>query len=423
MIWCSLIGLIAAGTTADLVPPFFPEEGNRVGLWEMGGGSVIHDSVIMLAAPIQYHKGCAWTNVQVPSGDWALNIRMQIYETNGGGGFGVWLVDKYNADGPIFGGPSHFKGFSLVANVDEIPDTSKMKLDFFIIQAGSRESQEMPIPAFVTPFSKQQPFELRIGFINGEIVLSFDGKEMYRDKLQYNLSKRYIGITAANDRRASRFDLHGVEFELLGKSELEGHQETMKGNVNDAYYQPEQLEILRKPSFNITTQELLAKEQEAGVREATIDRLWEVIDELHLATYEVASFSDVNEFVRESLSRFSEKWQKRTMKLVERVRQGRDVAGAAWNYTELMVKNFRNEIQANKAKASGKILSLAEIFNEISQSGIDESGELSGYVNTVNRSKTMTVIMWISFIEFVAVLLFFIVVNLPQVKRKITDVY
>ena len=419
-----LLALAGARTTADLEPPFYVEEERVVGLWEMGGSAEIHDSYIMLAPPIQYRKGCAWTNVQVPTGDWELTIRMHVHETNGGGGFGVWLVDKYNADGPLNGGPLSFKGLGVIASVSQIPDTSKMRLDVFTLQSSKREETGTPEPACVIPFSRREPFELKLSFVQNTVALSFDGKEHFRDTLRCNLSKRYIGVTAANDRRTSRVDLLGVEFTLLDEVKLEWHGEKIQGTANDQYVPPETMPLLRKPAFNITTEELKAASTGAEVTEATLDRLFDVIEEMNGAVFEVASFSDVNTFVRNSIERFSEKWQKRTMRMVERVRDARDVAGAARNYTELMIRNFKSELQASQKKASGKIMTLAEIFNELSESGIDESGQLSGYVNQVNRSRAVTVIIWLSMAEVVAVVLFFIVVNLPFVKKRMhTDVY
>ena len=86
-------------------------------------------------------------------------------------------------------------------------------------------------------------------------------------------------------------------------------------------------------------------------------------------------------------------------------------------------RNVKKFMKADDLARAEK-LTLAEIFNELSESGIDESGQLSGYVNQVNRSRAVTVIIWLSMAEVVAVVLFFIVVNLPFVKKRMhTDVY
>ena len=139
MLLAAFASVISCATTADLDPPFDDVDGRSVGLWEVGGAAEIHGSRVMLVPPIQYHRGCAWTNVQVPSGDWSLTTKLQIYETDGGGGFGVWIVDKYNADGPIYGGPLEFKGLSITGSVSETRGTGRMMLDFMVMQSGRRD--------------------------------------------------------------------------------------------------------------------------------------------------------------------------------------------------------------------------------------------------------------------------------------------
>ena len=104
-------------TTADLVPPFESPDQRRIGYWEFSGAAKIFPESIMLVPPIQFHKGSAWTNVEVPGGDWSLALALRVSASDAGGGAALWFVDTYGADGPINGGPSRFKGLGVLVNV------------------------------------------------------------------------------------------------------------------------------------------------------------------------------------------------------------------------------------------------------------------------------------------------------------------
>ena len=405
-------------TTADLVPPFESPDKHRIGYWEFSGAATIFPESIMLVPPIQFHKGSAWTNVEVPGGDWSLALALRVSASDAGGSVALWFVDTYGADGPINGGPNQFKGLGILANVG-----FNGGLEIRVLQSGSRDEDHanLPPPVATLEFADGRLFELKVEFSGTQLVLLIDNVEVHREVLLYNLAKRFIGITAATDRRVARVDLVGVKFDLDTSGyveELQNHQQVMKDIPSR--YQPKETTRLRQPSFNITIDELQAfEEQGRYVRESSSNRLLDVIEEVGNATQYVASYGELSAFIKETITPFSEKWQRRTMKMVERVRHARNVTGAAVNYTRDMINAFKTELGANAIRTTQKIFNLESILADVAEGGIDETGELKRMVNDVSNSKTMRTVVIVSLAELTGLIVFLIFVNIPAIKAKI----
>ena len=406
-------------TTADLVPPFESPDQRRIGYWEFSGAAKIFPESIMLVPPIQFHKGSAWTNVEVPGGDWSLALALRVSASDAGGGAALWFVDTYGADGPINGGPSRFKGLGVLVNVG-----FDGGLEIRVLQSGSRDEDHanLPPPVANLEFADGRLFELKVEFSGTQLVVLIDNVEVHREVLLYNLAKLFIGITAATDRRVARVDLAGVKFDLDTSGyveELQNHQYVLKDHIPPRY-QPKEATRLRKPSFNITIDELQAYEEQGRyVRESSPNRLFDVIEELGNATQYVASYGELSAFVRETIMPFSEKWQRRTMKMVERARHARNVTGAAVNYTRDMINAFKAELGANAIRTTQKIFNLESILADVAEGGIDETGELQRMVNDVSNSKTMRTVVIVSLAELAGLIIFLIFVNIPAIKAKI----
>jgi hypothetical protein len=145
----------------------------------------------------------------------------------------------------------------------------------------------------------------------------------------------------------------------------------------------------------------------------------DIIEEVHTANDDVASFADLTDWVNDKLLRYAQKWQSRTVKIVERVQKTRNVTGAAWAFTGRMITDFNASLKATVLKTQEKIADINEALSYFADMGIDEGGGLRERAAEVERSWLMRLVVYIAQIEFVVVLLFFVVVNIPLVKAKL----
>jgi hypothetical protein len=410
--------LVASRTSADLIPPFYPNQNGNLGYWEIGGATQIEHDAIMLAPPVQFHKGHIWTNAQVPLDDWKMELDFLISESNGGGGFAIWIIDKYGADGPLFGGPSSFAGVAVHARIRPAAG-GNMELEFRIIQNPSSLKPPLlkflPTPIAVVEFTPSTRFIVTIGFTGSEITLEYNETEVGRVPLQSNLSENFIGITAASEDRHSRIDLLMLHFHV--KTMIGARDSLVWDHKPLSYFQPAEHFLLKRPYFNKTLAEYEASQAAKGeiTSETTAPRIFEVIDEVNEASFEVASFSELNFFVNDNLLMYGEKWQRRTLKIVERVRESRNVAASAWNYTNSVMETFNRTLKDSVLKTTGKIDDLRNFLAGFSADGIDEGHALGYLADDVNQSPVITYLMAIAFIELISLFAFLLMANIPCV--------
>jgi hypothetical protein len=253
-------------------------------------------------------------------------------------------------------------------------------------------------------------------------VLSFDGSEIARSPLEANLTETYVGITAVSESRVSKINLLSVEFQVSELGEKIGSRTGVAWNPNPAsHFSPPESGPMRKPYFNLTLEEYNKRRAANDIvnSEASVDRLFDVIDEVNAASFEVASFSELNAFVNDKLMRYSEKWHRRTIKIVERVQQSRNVSGVAWQYTQSMLQTFNATLKDSVLKASGKIGDLSDLLREQSELGIDEGRGIGHIAEAVTRSRLIGFFVWMSGIEMVALTAFLLTANVPSVRSDL----
>jgi hypothetical protein len=396
----------------------------NLGYWQVGGSTQVEHEIIMLAPPIQYHKGHIWTNVQVPTDNWSLELDFVISESNGGGGFVIWVVDKYGADGPIYGGPSGFLGVGIHARVTQADDES-FKLQFRILQNSNALKPPflkfLPSPLGSFDCRLGQRFIVRVTFTRDTVGITADKQFIGEAALQGDLSDNYIGITAATEDRVSRIDLVMAQF--LVQSPLGQHSAPLWEHKPLRNFQPAERAPLRRPYFNRTLVEYEAARAANGEvsSDAPAGTLFDVIDEVNAANFEVASFSELMNFVNDHLAVYGDKWQRRTLKIVERVQHARNVSTAAWNYTNLVMRTFNATLKSSLIKTVGKIELLGETVNEsvAHGNGVDEGHAIQYLGESVNESPTIRVLMMLAVIELVALILFLLVTNIPSVRETL----
>jgi hypothetical protein len=421
--------LSVSSTTADLSPPFQLNKKGNIGHWEFGGTALVEEQSILLVPAVQYHKGYIWTNVEIPRGDWGLELDFQIPEGNGGGGLGIWFTDTYMADGPRNGGPDRYAGLGILLNV-VVGRTNSQGL-FLSVRIQHRPDKNAPPfninepgPIAVLPLNPQRPFTVELHFLKENVTVSVAGEEIANEFVQAKIRDSYLGITAACESRVSRVELLGARFEIDEKRNASPKfrlEDLIGEHKPSGHVHQHSPSALRGAAFHLTTSEYERMKANGGKieTEADADRLFSIIDEVGAVNYEVASFSELSDFVNKKLLVHAQKWQARTLKIVERVQQSRNVAGAAWNYTQQVMEAFNSSLRTTVLKTTGKIGDLGEFLAEVAGKGIDEGDALARIADDVNKSNVIRLILYVAEIEFLAIVVFFVLVNIPSVRRRL----
>jgi hypothetical protein len=380
----------SAGKSPDLFPPFHPSEDGKIGLWELGGSAIHTDDAIMVVPPLQYRRGSLWTNLEFPQGDFSIDYKFRIYEGTNGGNLAFWFIDRYGADGDLGGGPRNFKGVAVIMTVRRSTRGSQQSLGWHVIQHSEHSTlipdTEMVQPGLVIPFTRTSAVTLTIAFKGGDlkIVLTAGTEKtpIFEGKVTVDLSTAFIGVTAQSDMFTSRFDLEHIKF-TLPKSSREREGVSFGEDRPKSNYLPETDAALRNPVFVKTIQALLTQLNGTGsFTNAVIatEDILDVINELTYASNSVGSYKELNDWVRKTLIPYTQKWHRRTAKIVDNNRDARNVMGAAWNYTHELVLGLNNTVSLNSRKAQFKLQDLGDLFEK-------EAEQLVGQADRVTEKK------------------------------------
>lgn len=357
------LSLIVSSTGGDLVPPFTLDSENKVGFWEFNGMTVVHENYILISPPIQFTRGSLWTNLEFPEVDWSVQFELGISQGTGGGGFAIWFIDNYGADGKLFGGPSQFRGIAISGSVKTTSDQTQ--IDFKLMQDHGNLEFHKASDSDATIYldEKNHNIALKISFRSGYMHLEHFNNETNEWKLlskmlvKVDISKNYLGISAQSDQETSRFDLFSLNFSIIESS----RKDTSLKQHSTGYYSPEYTLRFRNPKLKKILIEM-GKMEEKPDAESTATDLLDIVHEINSAVFDVASYSDVNDFVTQTLLPYTQKWHKRTLKVVADIQNAMNVYGAVWNYTNILIGNFKTDLQNSARKITAKIENLEEIL-------------------------------------------------------------
>ena len=398
--------LIGSHTEADLYPPFKQDLEGKINYWEFGGATIIDENEIMLVPPIQYTRGCAWTNVEIPKTDFSIEYKFKISEGSGGGGIGFWFVSDYMTTGSLCGSANVFKGIGFIAQIVKKTENT-IELLFYSCENDGTVSinlNELTDPYFSIETSPGVPISLLISFVGDKIILSESGDKLLEIERPKKLDDNYIGISASSDLYTSRIDLLGVDF-ALGEEVAKKARKVSNQNQQPSHYNPKDTGYYRSPVLRITSEEAAMHEGDIK-KSATVDRVFSVIDELNELSYGTASYPDVNQFVKQKIIPYAEKWHRRTLKLVDRVKQARNIMTSAYNYTNQIMEDFNSTLQTNYLKTTNKVFDLAPAIVDDGKNGMDRYDELSTMDKAPTATKAMIFISVIEIIILVVGILF-----------------
>ena len=401
-------------TNADLHPPFFPSELNQVGCWDFGGCAKIYEEKILLVPPTQYHQGSAWSNVQIPEGDWSIQFDLGIDEGTGGGGFAIWIIDQLITSGTIHGGPDIFKGISISADI--LDD----KLFVEIIQSNRiRRFLDYSKPTnSVVPIVNKN-VSLHISFTKKEITIFYIDQitknfiQIINQPLFLAISDFYIGLTAQSDEFTSLILLYSISFfvEKFSKDLFLGNRSLPHFSTSE-HFSPHFEHKLRNPAFVSLRTEVLEFEKNNGNifdinEDTTSAHVLNAIDEISTVCYETASFSELNEFIRKTIIPYTTAWQRRSHKIVKTVHDTK----AMFQKMCEQSKKLADDFSAYKNKSLKKTdRTVEEIQMQFTES-LKKELKFDEIIQKFTNQRILNLLFFISIIEvifFVSFALYFL---------------
>ena len=419
-----------SASSADLAAPFSIDAENKIGYWELGGSSVSEENYILLVPPIQNRKGCVWTNVEIPKKDvWEIKVTFQIPHAEGGS-FGLWFVSQYAQDGTFCGGPNVFKGAALVGQIVRNRDHGIGLALSFLQSDGHKQFRDFAAePDIYFDIHRRTPVWITVRYDNGYFKFYSNfadqtegGEEnfLFEKKINVDISDNYIGFTAQNERLVMNMNLISIEFNINMPNKSTGKRDRSMGNRKpSSQFTPNTIYRLRNPAFNKTIIEIEKQEKDGNaIKEgATANEIFDIIEEINVASFDVASFSELNSFVKNNIMNYSLKWQRRTLRLVDRVRNTRNVAGAALNYTTAIMETFRDQMQTTLSKTNEKFADLYSLLGEFGGRGIDVNNDMHQMVDDINKRSIVTWLAYAAVAEVLGIIILLISANTCMKKH------
>lgn len=420
--------------TSDLIPPFYPNEKNRVGYWDVGGASVVYEDYIIMLPPIQNHKGSIWNSLPIPFGEWLIDIELNLSaidvpnksknKISGYGGFSIWLIDSYGADGTLLGGPERFHGVSIPCFIET--GSSQFPLfQFGLFQSNGTSSfnSDQILSNCTTTFQpKSSQFRLRIHVQKDFISISDDSQNfIINNSLNVDLSKAWLGLTTMSGERSTQLDLLSAKFKVFHP--IFNRQPNKNANFQYLHKQDPHVNkvlssVLRNPSFSLMKQEITNLTATKGVVDPknSISNLIDVLvacDEINEVVSQTATYAQLNDFIRNTMIPYTQGWQKRTFKIIDGVEKAKLMLTEAFNQTKAMIYIFNNSIVEMTTKTDKKIVKLSDLLtNETQEQDLQDKEKLNEYLKQP---------FWVNLLRIISVIEI-IVVFFCYIKQRKIDV-
>lgn len=367
----------------DLKEPFELEENNTIKSWKLFGSSRVQEDKLILLPPIRRAHGAIWTDTILPATNWSIRTDILLVEPSETFSFAVFYIKEPTHEFYFHGGPPKIEGLAIIGEFIR-ENRTHLKFTLNSIQSdGKVDLRTAPLPEPDMSFyaATSTRFGLIISFSDNRIISGIDigdgniikGAEM-EAKLDYN--QYYLGITALNGAIESGFILENLEVSLN-----DGAQSNFFFfHGDDPFQVPSQPEY-----YSVSTEETLQfrgasyreMEKQMTLRKAAHGNLWlgglyndtkgdtvlTCIDETLVATSEMGTFSQINEYIKYDLQSYVQKWHKRMTKACRSMQEVRKLIDENRNSATAML-NYYNK-------------SLTSTFEEMFQMSFNFTNELS----------------------------------------------
>lgn len=413
----------AASVGEDLVSPFKLTNYNMIGAWTFGGYALVRKNDIVIAPPLQGHRGSAWNGIPMIGSTWSYDVVLEISQLNGGGSFGIWTTSDFGADGEICGGPRVFSGISILGKI-VIDENNQHFADIYAFTNDGSDSinkLQNQEPFVTIPLvNETQLLTIRVSNNEGKISVftklnlenAWNGKAEISYKSE---SPLFLGITAMTLRYYSCISLFRVFFDQNNKYDEDKAIYTILSRNPHVNY--ENVGPLKNIRFNLTSnivEEKKKKLNSSPVPDAKLETLLNEIDELNAAVYEVASFKDLNRFVKNNLVASINKWTKRSIKIALYTQLMNNTVSEVMFQNRKLFYRLNKSIEQASLKSKENLDEMNKLLNEASQI-IDEDYNL--FVREVANARIFKVFYGAAFIEIIVVIVLLIVMKCKSVKH------
>jgi hypothetical protein len=165
-------------------------------------------------------------------------------------------------------------------------------------------------------------------------------------ELRGGLDDNVIGITAQSDEYTSLVVLRSITFHVDDRRTGFRSSPERAAPLFGEHFEPRVRQRLRNPTFFSMRTEILQFENVRGDLNGPLDptnvhHVLNVIDELREVSSEVASFSDLNNFIRTTLIPYTQTWSKRTHQILGYVESAKGTTLRACDMARQIAFEFR----------------------------------------------------------------------------------
>ena len=417
----TLLVLSRAALTADLSPPFYPTDRNRVGYWDVVGASVAYEDYILLVPPVQHRSGGVWSTLPLPYGEWSIDFRLRVDVVGtGGGGFAFWLIEDHGASGTFYGGPTSFRGVCIVGAIFLGPSEQRI-LRLKLIQSDGSDthawlSRDEPADAEL-PLTNET-FDIRLHVSEAAVDIQHGSEVLLNETLKVGLGKAWLGLTAMCDDTTSRIEvIHGrfavIEYMKMRVGEAEEMQHRRRRSRG--HTPPVQERVLRNPTFALMRKEIETVINTEGPLEGekSVEDVLKVCDEFVDVMSDIATFSEVNDFVRRQLMPYVQGWQRRSFKIIENVERSKELLVDAMERSIALISIFNESVNEMVNKTDRKLVRLHDLLEDLA-----ENRDLTPSVDA-KTAWFFNLMLYIAFIEIVFVCVFYVIQGIPAISERL----
>ena len=419
-----------SATSNDLLPPFYLTSRDTARTWQFGGSFDVQEDYIILAPPIQFRKGNAWSMLGAPLKNWSIYFHLNISEGTGGGGFGIWLIDNHGADGDFYGGPSSFRGVSLIGAVFgnilkfKLIETDYDKMYYMFNSSNDTDfdfdydiSNESIIICFEVYKLENKESLINISYLD----TNFEPVLMISKKISVSLYKTWLGISAMNNKWTSKFTLLAARFSIYdyfaalqhGVEKPYHFYNPLYGSKTNANYKTNEL---RNPYFKFVKKEISSFKQNNGTIgnqiAKTSDDIFTMIDEINNVFNDIAHYKTLNHVLSRIVVPYAEKWQKRIFKIIEISNNATFLFSDMFNKTQTLLYIFDQTLNDTNRKTSFKLSDLnVKILGEAKQTEKE-------YQDLIQEGSPIlfSILKYVTIAEIILLLLFY--VYIIKLSRK-----
>ena len=390
----------------SLVSPFLVDENNRIGCWEFLGSSRIYENYVILVPPAQYHRGSAWLDQSISDANWSASFDLSIYDGTGGGGFAIWIIKEHGAMGSNHGGPEKYDGVVLLGDIRD------NELFFQLIQSNERGVYIDESHINNITIANLKNVSIKLTILESYMDIQFQLKEKQEHIIQkryINISNYWLGITAQSDEYSSLIVINRVDLFFIQNASI-FISTILKKNIGNYQYTPNNHHKLRNPLFISMRTEILQYGKCNGdlshMNITTFSHVINAIEEIYRVSNGVATYTDLNTFIKNTIDPYTRNWLKRTQKIVGYVSEAKRILDIMCFDVNFMASNFSHYANRSYINTINKVDILSQIFKESIDSIFNEHKET---IETFKNQSVLTILVSIMVIEVFCVIMIILI--------------